>query len=100
MTLDPAAPAAPAAPESSADRVAPVTTPSGRIVGIADGTRLVFGRGPDADLIIAQGRGLSRRAGVISVVAGGALIVNISQTHALYAEGDGFRIRLPRVDQL
>jgi hypothetical protein len=31
-------------------------------------------------------------------VAGGAWVANISRTHALYAEGDGYRIRLPRVD--
>ncbi len=75
-----------------------VSTPSGQVVGIPEGSRLVFGRGPDADLTIAAGRGLSRRAGVISVVAGGAWIANISRTHALYAEGDGYRIRLPRME--
>ncbi len=76
-----------------------VTTPSGRVIGIPEGERLVFGRGPDADLLISAGRGLSRRAGVISALAGGALVANISYTHALYAEGDGFRIRLPRLDE-
>ncbi len=76
-----------------------VTTPSGRVVGVPDGSRLVFGRGPDADLVIAAGRGLSRRAGVIRAMAGGVLVANISYTHALYAEGDGFRIRLPRLDE-
>lgn len=76
-----------------------VATPSGLVVGIAEGGRLVFGRGPDADLTIAAGRGLSRRAGVISAVAGGAWIANISHTHALYAEGEGYRIRLPRMEE-
>jgi hypothetical protein len=76
-----------------------VTTPSGRVLAIPEGGRLVFGRGPDADLTIAAGRGLSRRAGVISAVADGAWIANISRTHALYAEGDGYRIRLPRLEQ-
>jgi hypothetical protein len=75
-----------------------VTTPAGAVTAIPEGTRLVFGRGPDADLVIAAGRGLSRRAGAISVVAGGAWVANISHTHALYAEGDGYRIRLPRMD--
>ena len=75
-----------------------VTTPSGRVIPVPDGTKLVFGRGPDADLVIPAGRGLSRRAGLISAVSGGALVANISYTHALYAEGDGFRIRLPRLD--
>jgi hypothetical protein len=77
-----------------------VTTPSGRVVGIPDGTRLVFGRGADADLVIPAGRGLSRRAGAITAAAGGAWVANISNTHALYAEGDGYRIRLPRMDEL
>ena len=76
-----------------------VTTPSGAVCAIPDGTRLVFGRGPDADLVIPAGRGLSRRAGVISAVAGGAWVANISRTHALYAEGDGYRVRLPRMDE-
>jgi hypothetical protein len=76
-----------------------VTTPSGRVIGIPDGTSLVFGRGPDADLVIAGGRGLSRRAGMITAISGGALVANISYTHALYAEGDGFRVRLPRLDE-
>ncbi len=76
-----------------------VTTPSGKVAAIAAGTRLVFGRGPDADLVIPAGRGLSRRAGVISAVDGGAWIANISRTHALYAEGDGYRVRLPRMDE-
>src|SRR5215468_9958002 len=76
-----------------------VSTPSGLVVGIPEGSRLVFGRGPDADLTVAAGRGLSRRAGVISAVAGGAWIANISRTHALYTEGEGYRIRLPRMDE-
>ena len=76
-----------------------VTTPSGLVVGIPEGSRLVFGRGPDADLTIPAGRGLSRRAGVISAMATGAWIANISRTHALYTEGDGYRIRLPRMEE-
>ncbi len=75
-----------------------VTTPSGTVTAIPEGTKLVFGRGPDADLVISAGRGLSRRAGAISAVAGGAWVANLSQTHALYAEGDGYRVRLPRMD--
>src|SRR5215472_16050755 len=76
-----------------------VTTPSGRVIGLPDGARLVFGRGPDADLTVEADRGLSRRAGLITTIAGGVLVANLSRTHALYAEGDGFRIRLPRMDQ-
>ncbi len=87
MTLRPAS--------SAAARVA---TPAGLVVAIPEGSRLVFGRGPDADLTVTVGRGLSRRAGVISAVADGAWIANISRTHALYAAGDGYRIRLPRME--
>jgi hypothetical protein len=76
-----------------------VTTPSGRVIAVPEGTRLVFGRGPDADLVIPAGRGLSRRAGTITALTGGAWVANISNTHALYAEGDGYRIRLPRMDE-
>jgi len=83
----------------SAQVWAHVTTPAGDVVAIPEGGRLVFGRGPDADLIIAAGRGLSRRAGMISAVAGGAWVANLSHTHALYAEGDGYRVRLPRADE-
>jgi hypothetical protein len=86
-------------PLESAPATAHVTTASGAVVAIPEGTRLVFGRGPDADLVIAAGRGLSRRAGAISAVGGGAWIANLSHTHALYAEGDGYRIRLPRTDE-
>jgi hypothetical protein len=75
-----------------------VATPAGRVTPIPAGTSLVFGRGADADLVISAGPGLSRRAGVISALAGGAWVANISKTHALYAEGDGYRIRLPRMD--
>jgi hypothetical protein len=76
-----------------------VSTPSGLVIKISEGSRLVFGRGADADLTISAGRGLSRRAGVISVLPDGAWIANISRTHALYTEGDGYRIRLPRMEE-
>jgi hypothetical protein len=84
--------------QPTSSRSAHVSTSSGLVVKIAEGSRLVFGRGTDADLTIAVGRGLSRRAGVISVTADGAWIANISRTHALYTEGDGYRIRLPRLE--
>ena len=83
----------------SAPATAHVTTPAGRVIAIPDGGRVVFGRGPDADLVIPAGRGLSRRAGAISATAGGAWVANLSYTHALYAEGHGYRIRLPRMDE-
>ncbi len=34
-----------------------VSTPAGLVVGVPEGGRLVFGRGPDADLTVAAGRG-------------------------------------------
>jgi hypothetical protein len=91
MTLDPT-PAVTTA-------LAHVTSPAGAVIAIPAGCQVIFGRGPDADLIVPAGRGLSRRAGVISAVAGGAWVANISRTHALYAEGDGYRVRLPRLDE-
>jgi hypothetical protein len=85
-------------PQPPSALAARVVAPSGLVVGIPEGSRLVFGRGPDADLAVAVGRGLSRRAGVISAVADGVWIANISRTHALYTEGEGYRIRLPRME--
>ena len=79
--------------------MAHVSAPSGLVVKIGEGSRLVFGRGADADLTVSVGRGLSRRAGVISVLSDGVWIANISRTHALYTEGDGYRIRLPRMEE-
>ena len=75
-----------------------VSTASGQKRLLAEGSRLVFGRGPDVDLIVAAGRGLSRRAGMVTVLAAGAWIANISRTHALYVEGDGYQVRLPRME--
>jgi len=84
--------------DSAAAAAAHVTTPSGHVVGVPEGCRVVFGRGPDADLLIPAGRGLSRRAGLIVAVSGGAWVANISRTHALYTESDGNRTRLPRLE--
>jgi hypothetical protein len=75
-----------------------ISTASGQKVPVAEGTRLVFGRGPGVDLIVAAGRGLSRRAGLVTAMAAGAWIANISRTHALYVEGDGYQVRLPRME--
>src|SRR4249920_702696 len=75
-----------------------VSTASGQKMPVAEGTRLVFGRGPGVDLIVAAGRGLSRRAGLVTVMAAGVWIANISRTHALYVEGDGYQVRLPRME--
>jgi hypothetical protein len=75
-----------------------VSTPSGQVIRLTEGSQLVFGRGPEVDLAISAGKGLSRRAGVIAATPDGAWIANISKTHALYVAGDGYRIRLPRVE--
>jgi hypothetical protein len=75
-----------------------VSTASGQVIRLVEGSKLVFGRGPEVDLAISAGRGLSRRAGVITTTPEGAWIANISRTHALYVAGDGYRIRLPRVE--
>jgi transcriptional regulator with XRE-family HTH domain len=75
-----------------------VSTASGQAIRLAGGSHLVFGRGPEVDLAITAGRGLSRRAGVIRTTPEGAWIANISRTHALYVAGDGYRIRLPRME--
>jgi hypothetical protein len=75
-----------------------VSTASGQRMPVAEGTRLIFGRGPGVDLIVAAGRGLSRRAGLVTAMAAGAWIANISRTHALYVEGDGYQVRLPRME--
>jgi hypothetical protein len=75
-----------------------VSTVSGEVIRLTEGSQLVFGRGPEVDLAISAGRGLSRRAGVIAATPEGAWIANISRTHALYVAGDGYRIRLPRVE--
>jgi hypothetical protein len=76
-----------------------VSTASGQKMLVAEGTRLVFGRGPGVDLIVAAGRGLSRRAGLVTAMAAGVWIANISRTHALYVEGEGYQVRLPRMEQ-
>ena len=75
-----------------------VSTASGQKMLVAEGTRLVFGRGPGVDLIVAAGRGLSRRAGLVTVMTAGVWIANISRTHALYVEGEGYQVRLPRME--
>ncbi len=75
-----------------------VSTASGQKMPVAEGSRLVFGRGPGVDLIVAAGRGLSRRAGLLTAMASGVWIANISRTHALYVEGEGYQVRLPRME--
>src|SRR5262249_35564830 len=72
-----------------------VSTPSGRVVGVPEGSRLVFGRGPDADLTIAAGGGPSRRGGVVSAGAGGGGVAHIRQTPALDTRGGGEPRRPP-----
>jgi hypothetical protein len=75
-----------------------VCTASGEEMQVAEGKQLVFGRGPEVDLAVSAGPGLSRRAGIVTAMPAGAWITNISRTHALYVEGEGYRIRLPRLE--
>jgi len=75
-----------------------VCTASGQEMRVGEGNQLVFGRGPEVDLAVAAGPGLSRRAGIVTAMPAGAWITNISRTHALYVEGEGYRIRLPRLE--
>jgi len=96
---EPAEPLDPSSERPAAPATAIVSTPSGRVIGVPEGRRLVFGRGPEVDLTIGAGRGLSRRAGVVTAMGGGALITNISHTHALYVVIDSGRIRLPRIGE-
>ncbi|MCO5995572.1 FHA domain-containing protein [Actinoallomurus rhizosphaericola] len=89
---------APMTPRATPPAVTRVTAPSGSVRELAEHERLVFGRGPDADLVISADRGLSRRAGMISALCGGAWVANLSRTHALYAESEGYQIRLPPME--
>src|SRR3984893_3970006 len=75
-----------------------VCTASGQEMRVGEGSQLVFGRGPEVDLAVAAGRGLSRRAGIVTAMPADACITNISRPHALYVEGEGYRIRLPRLE--
>src|SRR5690349_129526 len=77
-----------------------VSTASGQKMLVAEGARLVFGRGPGVDLIVAAGRGLSRRAGLVTAMPAGVWIANISRTHALYVEGEGYQVRRPRMGRV
>ena len=75
-----------------------VSTASGQQMPLAEGSRLIFGRGPEVDLIVAAGPGLVPAGRRGDRMAAGAWIANISRTHALYVEGDGYQVRLPRME--
>lgn len=72
-----------------------VSCADGTAIAVPDGERLRFGRGHGVDLVVAGGQVLSRRAGEITALAGGAWIANISRSHALYVEGEDYHVRLP-----
>ena len=76
-----------------------VLSPDGSEVLMPPQVRLTFGRGQEADLVIPAGPDLSRRAGEIVVDVHGATVMNLSRSHALYVDGDGFHVRLPRADE-
>jgi hypothetical protein len=69
--------------------------PDGTCLFLRPGQRLTFGRGHEADLVIAGGRDLSRCAGAITALTAGGWIENLSRAHALYVRGDSYHIRLP-----
>lgn len=75
-----------------------VLSPDGTHIRLPVGQRLIFGRGSEADLPVATGRNLSRRAGEVVSLPAGAWIENLSRTHALYVRGDEYHIRLPPAD--
>jgi hypothetical protein len=75
-----------------------VLSPDGARILVPPQTRLTFGRGHEADIVIPGGRDLSRRAGEIAVDGCGALVMNLSRCHALFVDGNGYHVRLPRAD--
>lgn len=72
-----------------------VLSPDGAEVALPAGHRLTFGRGHEADLFVPSGRDLSRQAGEIIALAGGAWVGNLSHTHGLYVRGEDYYVRLP-----
>jgi hypothetical protein len=73
-----------------------VLAPDGARIEAPPRTRLTFGRGREADIVIPGGRSLARRAGEIEVDGRGAVVMNLSRQHPLFVAGDGYRLRLPR----
>jgi hypothetical protein len=85
-------------PRGSAAISVQVLSPDGARIVVPPQTRLTFGRGEETDLVIPAGRDLSRRAGEIAVDDRGAMVMNLSRCHALFVDGDGYHVRLPRAD--
>jgi hypothetical protein len=75
-----------------------VLAPDGDEVLMPPQVRLTFGRGQETDMVIAAGPDLSRQAGEIVADVRGAMVMNLSRSHALYVDGDGYHVRLPRAD--
>jgi hypothetical protein len=75
-----------------------VLAPDGARIEAPPQTRLTFGRGDEADIVIPGGRSLARRAGKIEVDGRGAVVMNLSRRHQLIVAGDGYHLRLPRAD--
>lgn len=75
-----------------------VMSPDGARIPVPPQTRLTFGRGKEADIVIPGGRELSRRAGEIAADGRGAMVMNLSMSHALFVDGDGYHLRLPIAD--
>ncbi len=72
---------------------------SGLVRELHAGAKVVFGRGPGADVVVEGDRRLSRRAGLIWAMDGGVWIANLSTAHPLYAESGGELVRLPPLEE-
>lgn len=72
-----------------------ITAPGGVRFALETGESAVFGRGTQADIPLGGDPWLSRLAGRIAAVGGGALISNLSARHSLYILVGSERLRLP-----
>ncbi|GAA2733963.1 hypothetical protein [Actinocorallia aurantiaca] len=72
-----------------------VTGPDGALFPLERGESVVFGRGTQTDIPLGGDPWLSRTAGRIAAVDGGALISNLSGRHSLYVLIRSERLRLP-----
>src|SRR3954454_19303513 len=78
-------------------QVVKVTGPDHPPLLLYPGDRLVFGRDPEADIVVSEDPWFSRRAGEIAVRNDGVLITNLSKKQALYVRTSAETIQLPAV---
>jgi hypothetical protein len=72
-----------------------ITGPLAQRWSLSPGQRLLFGRGPGADLTLAPDPWVSRLAGEITVFDDGIRVTNVSTRHSLWLEVNGDHVRLP-----